>query len=130
MKIKIDYVILDIQFSLGGHQLWAMDCNSNYYFVVLEELENWNSVEKGSDRWITKKITEGDPENGFLLFNWSPFEHSCKLNSGWVVDFQDRKLLWLPHSWRSSQWRDTRWNGNFLALVQSILQEPIIIKFL
>jgi len=48
----------------------------------------------------------------------------------WVLDSRDKKLLWLPPSWRTCYEFDAlKWDGNFLALVEGHHPEPIIIQF-
>jgi len=63
-------------------------------------------------------------ENNILR---SPHGYGVRIRSEWVEDSGGNKVLWLPPSWRYES--EARWDGNFLALVNSKNPVPVIIEF-
>ena len=63
------------------------------------------------------------------LLHW---QSSCGYEiteDGWVLSPTQRRLLWLPHRWRSQ--KESRiWDGRFLGLVHGELLEAVILEFL
>ena len=60
-----------------------------------------------------------------------PWESSCGYkvtDDGWVLNSTQRKLLWLPHPWRSMR-KSRKWSRRFLGLGDGRLQEVIILEF-
>ena len=55
--------------------------------------------------------------------------HSYGVRREWVEDSGGNKVLWLPLSWRTEYRWDIKWDGNFLALIDSKHPVPIIIEF-
>ena len=111
----------DPRFSPDGHKLW-LTCEDIYcafsspYLVEFEIGEDGNvTIKDLGDTWSWVNI----------------FSHGWEVRCGseWVVDSRGNKLLWLPLSWRPKQHECIRWDGNFLALVDSHHPEPIIIEF-
>ena len=50
-------------------------------------------------------------------------------HDGWILSPTQKRLLWLPHRWRSVAWY-RRWGGRFLGLFHSGLPEVVILEFL
>ena len=48
---------------------------------------------------------------------------------GWVLSGTKKRLLWLPHRWRSNR-RYREWSGRFLGLLHGELSEVVILEFL
>ena len=46
-------------------------------------------------------------------------------DDGWVTS-SGKRLLWLPHHWRSG-WMTRKWSENFLALLHGELPAPVIL---
>ena len=60
-----------------------------------------------------------------------PWESRCGYEvtaDGWVLSATRKRLLWLPHRWRSDQDYRT-WSGRFLGLLRSELSEIVILEF-
>ena len=111
----------DLQFSPDGHKLW-LTCVDVYDAYSSPYLVEFNIGEDGN-------VTT---ENLGNTWSWVDiFSYGWKVGYGseWVVDSRGNKLLWLPLSWRPKQDECARWDGNFLALVDSHHPEPIIIEF-
>ena len=47
---------------------------------------------------------------------------------GWVVSPARKRLLWLPHSWRTNWMMDLTWGGRYLGLSQHALPEAVIME--
>ena len=66
----------------------------------------------------------GDPSGGFP---WrSPRGYKVTRN-GWVVSASGKRLLWLPHRWRSDE-EYRVWGGRFLGLSHRELPEAVILE--
>ena len=50
-------------------------------------------------------------------------------DDGWILSPTKKRLLWLPHRWRSGE-RSRTWSGRFLALGHHELPEVVILEFL
>ena len=48
---------------------------------------------------------------------------------GWVLSPSQKRLLWLPHRWRSDG-GDRAWGGRFLGLLDGELSEAVVLEFL
>jgi len=118
--------IWDFRFSPDGRQLWFLlgetpvRASDPSHCATLHTTKDWRSAE------VTWE---------FLEDIWSqdscfpPPGYRIRLGSGWVEGPGDKKLLWLPPSWRTESMIEAMWNGNFLALVSYCHPEPIIIEF-
>lgn len=49
-------------------------------------------------------------------------------DNGWILDPTQRRLLWLPHHWRSHREHRT-WHGQFLGFSHKNLLEVVILDF-
>ena len=49
-------------------------------------------------------------------------------DDGWILSHTQKRLLWLPHFWRSAKEHRT-WDGHFLGLEHPELSEIVILKF-
>ena len=49
-------------------------------------------------------------------------------DDGWILSPAQRRLLWLPHRWRSGK-EYTTWSGQFLGLSHRELPEVVILEF-
>ena len=47
----------------------------------------------------------------------------------WVLSPSQKRLLWLPHSWRSGEW-GRAWGGRFLGLLHDELSEVVVLECL
>ena len=50
-------------------------------------------------------------------------------HDGWILSPTQKRLLWLPHRWRSLA-RHRRWGGRFLGLFNRGLPDVVILEFL
>jgi len=126
--------VVDIKFSPNQDELWLLTHTMNEYEhpfslnvnpQILYSLVELEIAVGGGFGNATVKSLEDE-------WSWvNAFSHGYYIGKSrqWVVDSRGRKLLWLPPNWRVKHWEDVRWNGNFLALVNSHHQGPIIIQF-
>ena len=63
------------------------------------------------------------------VFPWQSCLGYEVTRNGWVLSPTKKRLLWLPHHWRSTE-KYTTWNGQFLGLIHEGLPEPVILEFL
>ena len=104
-------------FTLDGDRVW---CASEYGGV-----EEWEIVEDETSGTIELEyLGRMDPLVGF------PWHSSCGYqvtDDGWILNSRGKRLLWLPHQWRSNMER-RRWGGKILALVNTGLLEILILE--
>ena len=63
------------------------------------------------------------------IFFWQSPDGYKVTHDGWVLNSAQKRLLWLPHRWRSDKGHRT-WSGPFLGLSQEALSELVILQFL
>ena len=49
-------------------------------------------------------------------------------HDGWILNATKKRVLWLPHRWRSGNENRT-WGGRFLGLTHYQLPEVVILEF-
>ena len=109
------------RFTQDGRELWA-----------------WNSIHSGATEEC--EVIE-DGESGTVELNlqripYRPrgfFQESSRgytvTDGWWVLSPNQKRLLWLPHRWRSDRW-DREWVGRFLGLLHDELSEVVVLEFL
>jgi hypothetical protein len=119
----MDHPVILIQFSQDGCQLDVFcDPGDGYNFGPTElKMENWYSADV-TQRFLSHKGSQ-------IRHFQSPLGYFVGLWSEWIKDSRYSDILWLPPNWRRKSGLDMRWEGDFLALVGSHHQEPIIIEF-
>ena len=127
-SIKRTMTPVDIRFSPDGCQLWFADITHIYAFNHVFAF-NYQKLDMVGD-WSPTKVTSGSPGGKCSWSNlFTSHGYHAKTGSGWVMDSDGNKLLWLPPNWRARVWKEERWEGNFLALVGGCNPVPIIIEF-
>ena len=109
-----------VGFTQDGHEVWTINNRS-------DKKLGWRIIKgSGSD------CTRLERRDGVACLSEPfPWDSRCgyKLTGdGWVLSATQKRLLWLPHHWRSNvgQWV---WGGRFLGLLQSELSDMIILEF-
>ena len=116
----------DIQFSQDGHWLYVCSCEqdlmfADFFTIFLTKLEMRGGC--------SVSVTEECLENRESWDRFFPPSHRYQvIKSGWVMDSNGCKYLWLPPNWRTKDQSDVGLDGRFLALVGSHHQKPIIIE--
>ena len=60
-------------------------------------------------------------------FPWISSHGHYVMGDGWVFNSRDKRLMWLPHYWRSYE-RLWTWDGRFAGLLDPGLPEPVILE--
>ena len=102
------------KFTQYGREVWIGD-------------RGWGIIEGGvSGAGELKRLEETlYPSRTFL---WDSIRGYKVTEDGWVLSPSRKRLLWLPHRWRSDE-EDRLWSGRFLGLSHG-LSEPVILEFL
>ena len=106
------------KFTPDGCEVWCFDGDKS---------EGWAIVE-GSESGLTKLeslVSTAHPPRLCLL--QSPCGYKITSN-GWVCSSRGKRLLWLPHHWRSYYDRDRVWSGQFLGLLHHKLPAAVILE--
>ena len=100
-------------------EVWCINwANSGKGWSIIEDSES------GIVELKSLETTTCPPQ----LLSW---QSSCGYevtDDGWVLSPTKKRLLWLPHHWRSDEMSRT-WNGRFLGLVHGELLEAVILAF-
>ena len=107
-----------VGFTWDGREVWVAQEHSK---------KRWNIVEdSGSGPIRLERRDEiGRPSEGFPWESRRGYEVT---GDGWVLSATQKRLLWLPHRWRSEAWGRV-WSGRFLGLLHKELSEVIILEF-
>ena len=62
------------------------------------------------------------------VFPWESCRGYEVTGDGWVLSSTQKRLLWLPHRWRSG-FLQRAWSGRFLGLLHGELSEVVILEF-
>ena len=104
-------------FTRDGREVWA----GNYNPVDGEQYE---IIEDGKSGAIELKHQH---------FSGRVFPESSRgytvTDSWWVLSPSQKRLLWLPHRWRSGEGKRV-WGGRFLGLLDGELSEVVVLEFL
>ena len=103
-----------VGFTWDGREVWT---TSN----------GWKIVEDGGSGPIRL-----EPRDGIVrplgVFPWESRGGYEVTGDGWVLSATQKRLLWLPHRWRSHV-SQRAWSGWFLGLLQSELSDIVILEF-
>ena len=112
--------VLNPWFTSNGHQVWDANGSPEQGWEIVEERET------GVTKLELLEQTSSPPG----IFPWQPLRGYEVTDDGWVLSSTRKRLLWLPHQWRSTDKRYRRWSGRFLGLMQGGLPEVVILEFL
>ena len=89
------------------------------------EAELWKVVgDGGSDGELEHLESATRPPDGFP---WQPSRGYSVKEDRWILNPDEKRLLWLPPHWRSDGW-NRMWGGRFLALLDRELPKPVIVE--
>jgi len=103
-------------FSPDGREVWCMDNHA----------EGWTIV-KDSESGVTKLEPLGPTTYPSGGIPWRSSLGYKVTDDWWVVSPSGKRLLWLPHDWRSDE-KYRRWSGRFLGLLHDELPEAVILE--
>ena len=109
-----------VGFARDGREVWTTSYN-------LDDKKGWKIVEDSVSGPIRLEPWDGIvPPSG--VFPWESHRGYEVADDGWVLSATQKRLLWLPHRWRSEMWQRV-WSGQFLGLLQSELSDIVILEF-
>ena len=118
-SISTEYSPLRPQFTQDGRGVWAED-----YTAFGEQCE---IIEDGKSGAIELQLRTSEGQRREF------FRESSRgyvvTDGGWVLSHSQKRLLWLPHRWRSGA-RSRVWGGQFLGLLHGELSEVVVLEFL
>jgi len=93
---------------------------------VLYGYRGWRIIRReGSDFIRLEPVGDDDgPSGGYL--SGSSYGHKV-IDDRWILDSRKKRVMWLPHHLRASV-KHRIWDGQFLALFDPRLPEPVIIE--
>ena len=93
---------------------------------LLSALERWEIIQDGGSGAAELKLIRRTVYLPEVLPWQSPRGHEVA-DDGWVLSPTRKRLLWLPHRWRS-KWGYRVWCGLFLGLLHGELLGEVIIE--
>ena len=111
--------LLGPRFTQGGREVWTVG------YIVGEGEEQCEIIEDSESGAIELKL-QGRKQSG--VFPQSSRGYTVT-DGWWVVSPSQKRLLWLPHHWRSNE-RNRVWGGRFLGLLDGELSEVVVLEFL
>ena len=111
--------------ALKGSEVWYMGVTWSEY--TDEPVKGWKII------WDSKSsIDKLEPLEATIypppVFPWQSCIGYEITHDGWVLSPTQKRLLWLPHHWRSKYLKT--WGGRFLGLIHKELPEAVILEFL
>jgi hypothetical protein len=122
-----------LHIDLGEHEVWGDFGHVMEGWEGIEDresknvMEGWEVIEDRESGSTKLKPLSGDMSPQKLR----PWNSRCGYKvtqDGWVLSPTEKRLLWLPHHWRSDDVRRI-WSGRFLGLKQEGLPEAVILEF-
>ena len=110
---------MTLLFTQDGHEVWARRDGSFREQSKIVEVSKSGTIE------LNLQIDEGPST---VILRESPHGHEIT-DGGWVLSPTRKRLLWLPHHWRSHS-KNRVWGGRFLGLLNHDLPEVVILEFL
>ena len=114
------YLVSWVGFTWDGREVWTTS-------------QGWKIAEdsgSGLIRLEPRGITMRPPGVFYPsgVFPWESRRGYEVTADGWVLSATQKRLLWLPHRWRSGR-EHTAWSGRFLGLLHKELSEVVILEF-
>ena len=106
-------------FTLDGHIVWCAGYRG--------DLDRWRVTEDGTPQ-VTKLESLGSTDDPPEGFPWRSSHGYQVTGDGWILSSRGKRLLWLPHHWRSQGSFRKMWRGKFLALLHAELSEPVVLE--
>ena len=109
-----------VGFTWDGREVWTISS-------LCDDKKGWKVVEDNGSGPIRLERRDGiaSPSGPF---HWESRRGYEVTDDGWVLSATRKRLLWLPHRWRSHVSQRV-WSGRFLGLLQSELSEIVILEF-
>ena len=123
------YNMMRPRFTQDGREVWVAD--SPFSHVLEQQCEIIEDRESGA---VELKL-QGAQGLQSEVFRESSSGYAIADSHGrWVLNPSQKRLLWLPHRWRSNDMvrvgKNRAWSGRFLGLLHCELSEVVILEFL
>ena len=109
-----------VGFTRDGREVWTASFH-------LDREKGWKIVED-SESGHMRLVPQVGIVRPSGVFPWESRRGYEVTADGWVLSATQKRLLWLPHRWRSKVWQRA-WSGRFLGLLQEELSEVVILEF-
>ena len=112
-------------FTRDGREVWM----TFRYSGMDPRYDGWEIIEGGVSGAMELRHLE---ETLYLsrTFLWDSSRGYKVADDGWVLSPTRKRLLWLPHRWRSDREEDRLWSGRFLGLSHRLSSGVVILEFL
>ena len=110
-------------FTPDGREIWGFSSEYSNSAVY-----RWEVIEGSESDTIKLRPLTTTPRPPGLI-SWKSSRGYGVTYDGWVLSPTQKRLLWLPHHWRSVEQYRT-WGGRFLGLFHPDLPEVVILEFL
>ena len=111
------------RFTRDGREVWTSSC----FLTNVPQYEGLEIVED-SVSGTMELIPLEETLYPSRTFFWDSIRGYKVTDDGWVLSPTRKRLLWLPHRWRSDQEDHRIWSGRFLGLSHRI-SEVVILEF-
>ena len=105
-----------VYFNQGGCGVWHINDSGERGWEIIKDGES--NITKLKDLGSTKCPP------GEITGRYPP---GYKVMDGWIIHSSGKQLLWLPPHWWPGQ-HDRIWSGQFLALVNEMLPQVLILE--
>ena len=110
---------LKLRFAPDGREVWGVYGDSS--------VEGWKIIEHSRHGATLKHLEPSARPQG--VFPWESPRGYGVMHDGWILSPTQKRLLWLPHYWRSDE-KSRTWGGRFLGLHHRELAEVVILEFI
>ena len=106
-------------FTRDGREVWSS--------TVDMSVRGWKVIKGGKSNVIRLEPLErnAEPSGGYP---WESSHGHDVTDDGWILDSRKKRVMWLPHRWRTYEEMHRIWNGRFLGLLDPRLPEPVILE--
>ena len=109
-------------FTPDGREIWGT------FFLDSSVRGGWEVIEDGGSN-TTKLQPLPATACPLGVIPWQSSRGYEVTHDGWILSPTQKRLLWLPHRWRSVE-EARKWGGRFLGLFRRDLPEVVILEFL
>ena len=106
-------------FTPDGREVWCAG-------LVYRTVERWSIIEDGETNLLRLELL-GEIAHPPRGLPWKSSHGYVITPEGWVLNPRGKRLLWLPHHWRSLDEHKV-WGGRFLGLLHDELPEPVVLE--
>ena len=114
-----DQCRMKLWFTPDGRGVWSLGRdNRTHRWEILQDDESGTTKLQALGRTISQPG----------IFPWESSHGYEVIDGGWILSPTQKRILWLPHEWRSSLRGSRTWSGRFLGLSHRSLPEVVILE--